>query len=194
MDGFLNTQSLTKKNLQIKNSFLCSISQPTPVFSVISCHGSLMRRYKNFYITEKITWYLIPHSPQLSVDDFELGIKLGEGQFGTVWLARERRFQFIVALKSIKKKVWIHPMPSPSSFVQFLVEHKLEKQLQREIEIQGNVRCDFFPVWKNILHSVQEILRNRFLQCPWFSCVLGQKRASLGPLGGHIGGHVGYFF
>eukprot|EP00668_Euglena_longa_P045787 GGOE01061467.1.p1 GENE.GGOE01061467.1~~GGOE01061467.1.p1 ORF type:complete len:383 (+),score=11.69 GGOE01061467.1:62-1150(+) len=65
-------------------------------------------------------------SPHLSVEDFELGTKLGEGQFGNVWIAREKRYGYIVALKAIRKK--------------FLVENKLERQLQREIEIQANVR------------------------------------------------------
>jgi len=62
----------------------------------------------------------------LCLRDFELGRRIGEGQFGRVYLARERRSHFIVALKAIKK---VH-----------LVGQGLEPQLQREIENQGNVR------------------------------------------------------
>lgn len=43
------------------------------------------------------------HAPVWSLDDFDIGKKLGEGQFGSVYLARERRCKFIVALKAIKK-------------------------------------------------------------------------------------------
>lgn len=43
------------------------------------------------------------HAPQWKLDDFDIGRKLGEGQFGSVYLARERRSGFIVALKAIKK-------------------------------------------------------------------------------------------
>eukprot|EP00915_Cephaloidophora_sp_WS-2016_P005695 GHVH01007553.1.p1 GENE.GHVH01007553.1~~GHVH01007553.1.p1 ORF type:complete len:352 (+),score=49.23 GHVH01007553.1:319-1374(+) len=41
--------------------------------------------------------------PRWSLRDFDIGCKLGEGQFGKVYLARERRSKFIVALKNIKK-------------------------------------------------------------------------------------------
>lgn len=58
--------------------------------------------------------------------NFEFARIIGEGRFGRVWLARERRTGLIVAVKVVSK--------------QFLVENNLECQLQREIEIQSNVR------------------------------------------------------
>lgn len=39
-----------------------------------------------------------------SIDDFEIGKPLGRGKFGHVYLAREKRSKFIVALKVLIKK------------------------------------------------------------------------------------------
>lgn len=63
---------------------------------------------------------------QWSLKDFEIGRPLGRGKFGDVYLARERKTKFIVALKAIKK----------SQLLKAGVEH----QLRREIEIQSNLR------------------------------------------------------
>eukprot|EP00607_Mallomonas_marina_P005533 CAMPEP_0182427952 /NCGR_PEP_ID=MMETSP1167-20130531/20915_1 /TAXON_ID=2988 /ORGANISM="Mallomonas Sp, Strain CCMP3275" /LENGTH=302 /DNA_ID=CAMNT_0024610559 /DNA_START=114 /DNA_END=1022 /DNA_ORIENTATION=- len=62
----------------------------------------------------------------LKLQDFEIGKPLGRGKFGDVYLARERKSKFIVALKAIKK----------SQLFKAGVEH----QLRREIEIQTNLR------------------------------------------------------
>lgn len=40
---------------------------------------------------------------KFSIDDFEIGIKLGKGKFGDVFLAREKKTDFIVALKVLNK-------------------------------------------------------------------------------------------
>ena len=61
--------------------------------------------------------------PKWSIDDFELGKPLGRGKFGQVYLAREKRSKFIVALKILDKKQ--------------LIKSKVEHQLRREIEIQS---------------------------------------------------------
>lgn len=61
-----------------------------------------------------------------SLADFEIGKPLGKGKFGHVYLARERRSNFIVALKIIYKSE--------------LEAAKVEKQLRREIEIQSHLR------------------------------------------------------
>lgn len=58
--------------------------------------------------------------------DFEIGRKLGSGKFGNVYLARERRHKFLVALKVLQK----------SQLVKAGVEH----QLRREVEIQSHLR------------------------------------------------------
>ena len=39
-----------------------------------------------------------------TLDDFEIGKPLGRGKFGRVYLARERRTKFIVALKVLSKQ------------------------------------------------------------------------------------------
>lgn len=67
--------------------------------------------------TSKKTW---------SLDDFEIGRKLGKGRFGNVYVAREKRTKFIVALKVI--------------FKEQLEQNKVEHQLRREIEIQSHLR------------------------------------------------------
>lgn len=63
-----------------------------------------------------------------SIEDFEIGNPLGRGKFGHVYLAREKRSKFIVALKVLIKK--------------HLVKNKVEPQLRREIEIQSHLRHD----------------------------------------------------
>lgn len=66
-----------------------------------------------------------------SIDDFEIGCQIGGGAFGRVFLAREKRTHFIVAIKVLEK---FH--------VQKL---KIEHQVRREIEIQSHL------IHKNIL-------------------------------------------
>ena len=63
---------------------------------------------------------------QWSLKDFEIGRPLGRGKFGDVYLARERKSKFVVAIKAIKK----------SQLLKAGVEH----QLRREIEIQSHLR------------------------------------------------------
>jgi hypothetical protein len=60
-----------------------------------------------------------------SLEDFEVGKPLGRGKFGRVYIARERRSEFIVAIKAIDKK--------------YLLKSGLEHQLRREIEIQTHL-------------------------------------------------------
>jgi aurora kinase, other len=61
-----------------------------------------------------------------SLDDFDVGRPLGKGKFGRVYLAREKKSGYVVALKILFKSE--------------LVEGKVEKQLRREIEIQSHLR------------------------------------------------------
>ena len=60
------------------------------------------------------------------LDDFELGRPLGKGQFGNVYLAREKKNKYIVALKVLFKSQ--------------LQKAQVEHQLRREIEIQSHLR------------------------------------------------------
>jgi serine/threonine protein kinase len=60
------------------------------------------------------------------LSDFEIGRQLGRGKYGVVFLAREKRTKFIVALKVLYKKE--------------LQGGGVEHQLRREIEIQAHLR------------------------------------------------------
>ena len=61
-----------------------------------------------------------------TLEDFDIGRPLGRGKFGNVYLCREKRSKFIVALKVLHK----------SQLLKAGVEH----QLRREIEIQSHMR------------------------------------------------------
>uniref|UniRef100_A0A2D4NGN3 non-specific serine/threonine protein kinase n=1 Tax=Micrurus spixii TaxID=129469 RepID=A0A2D4NGN3_9SAUR len=58
----------------------------------------------------------------LTIDNFEIGRPLGKGKFGNVYLAREKKSKFIVALKVLFKSQ--------------MEKEGVEHQLRREIEIQ----------------------------------------------------------
>jgi len=60
------------------------------------------------------------------LDNFEIGRPLGKGKFGNVYLAREKKSKFVVALKVLFKSQ--------------LQKSHLEHQLRREIEIQSHLR------------------------------------------------------
>lgn len=60
------------------------------------------------------------------LNDFEIGKPLGKGKFGNVYLAREKRSKYIIALKVIFK----HQVQKAGC----------EHQLRREIEIQSHLR------------------------------------------------------
>ncbi|CAH1715772.1 unnamed protein product [Chironomus riparius] len=61
-----------------------------------------------------------------SKDDFELGTPLGKGKFGRVYIARERKTKFLVAMKILFKSE--------------LVKGRVEKQVLRELEIQSRLK------------------------------------------------------
>lgn len=63
-----------------------------------------------------------------SLDDFDIGRPLGKGKFGNVYLARERKSKYVVALKVLFKSQ--------------LQKSGVEHQLRREIEIQSHLRHD----------------------------------------------------
>lgn len=67
--------------------------------------------------SKKQTWTLA---------DFDIGKPLGKGKFGNVYLAREKRSKFIVALKVLFKNV--------------IKSSNNEHQVRREIEIQTHLR------------------------------------------------------
>jgi aurora kinase len=61
-----------------------------------------------------------------SLKDFEIGKPLGRGKFGSVYLAREKKNKYIVAIKVLQKAQ--------------LLKAGVEHQLRREIEIQSQLR------------------------------------------------------
>jgi len=61
-----------------------------------------------------------------NLTDFDIGKPLGRGKFGNVYLAREKRSKYIVALKVMFKNQ--------------LQQSNVEHQLRREIEIQSHLR------------------------------------------------------
>lgn len=68
-----------------------------------------------------------PQQPrQYSLENFEIGRKLGKGKFGKVYCVREKSHGYVCALKVMDKKE--------------LIEYKVEKQFRREVEIQSNLR------------------------------------------------------
>nr|CAD7456358.1 unnamed protein product [Timema tahoe] len=69
---------------------------------------------------------LICYSNAWSLADFEIGRPLGKGKFGNVYLAREKKSKFIVALKVIFKSQ--------------IMKANCENQLKREVEIQAHLR------------------------------------------------------
>lgn len=83
--------------------------------------------------TKKITWTL---------DDFDIGKAIGRGKFGNVYLARDRKSQYLIALKILFKKE--------------LVKHNVVNQMKREIEIQYHLRFIFLYIllfFKTSKHS-----------------------------------------
>lgn len=63
---------------------------------------------------------------QFSINDFEIGKKLGKGKFGKVYCVKDKATGYICALKVMDKKE--------------LISYKVEKQFRREVEIQSNLR------------------------------------------------------
>lgn len=61
-----------------------------------------------------------------SLDDFELGSRLGRGKFGRVFVAREIRTGWLVALKVLAKEE--------------ITKNNVERQILREIEIQSHLK------------------------------------------------------
>ncbi|CAL8088732.1 unnamed protein product [Calicophoron daubneyi] len=61
-----------------------------------------------------------------SLKDLDIGKKLGEGTFGSVYLAREKQSRFVIALKVLCKAQ--------------MTTREMMQQLQREIEIQSHLK------------------------------------------------------
>lgn len=60
------------------------------------------------------------------INDFEIGRPLGNGKFGRVYLAREKRTKYIVALKVLDKDE--------------VISNEVYNQIKREVEIQSHLK------------------------------------------------------
>lgn len=69
-----------------------------------------------------------------SLDNFELGKRLGRGKFGRVYMAREKKTGYIVALKTLMKRE--------------IAQNHVERQVLREIEIQTHIKLEIKSVVK----------------------------------------------
>ena len=72
------------------------------------------------------TFYTGGIGNEWTLKDFDIGRPLGKGKFGNVYLAREKKSKYIVALKILFKSQ--------------LMKAQVEHQLRREIEIQSHLR------------------------------------------------------
>lgn len=78
-----------------------------------------------------------------TLDDFELGAPLGAGQFGQVWLVREKVKKYILALKIIPKTI--------------IKETDSYRQLRRELEIHTKLRSPYILRCYGYFHDKQNI-------------------------------------
>ncbi|XP_054710777.1 aurora kinase B-like [Uloborus diversus] len=67
-----------------------------------------------------------PKMKKFTIDDFDIGRPLGTGKFGHVYLAREKKSHYIVAIKVLSKAQ--------------ILKNGVETQLRREIEIQSHLQ------------------------------------------------------
>lgn len=79
-----------------------------------------------YHLINENQYFLSFYSYEWSKDDFELGCPLGRGKFGRVYVAREKRTHFMVALKVLFKSE--------------VTKGRVEKQISHEIEIQSRLR------------------------------------------------------
>lgn len=73
-----------------------------------------------------ITVPIVEDEKAWTLDDFDIGCVLGSGQFGKVYLAREKKSGFVLALKMFYKDK--------------ITEGKMANQILREIKIQMKLR------------------------------------------------------
>ncbi|CAB1313440.1 unnamed protein product [Coregonus sp. 'balchen'] len=76
---------------------------------------------------------------KFTINDFDIGRPLGKGKFGNVYLARDKKLDFIVALKVLFKSQ--------------MEKEGVEHQLRREIEIQSHLRHPNILRFYNYFHD-----------------------------------------
>lgn len=115
------------KNLKIPPEIQNETRQLVKKMIAHECFGN-----PEWVYTLNIPWIYLPYifttRYKWSLDDFELGQRLGRGKFGRVFVAREKKTGFVVALKTLFKKE--------------LVKNRVERQTLREIEIQSHLKYE----------------------------------------------------
>ncbi|XP_052322256.1 aurora kinase B-like isoform X2 [Oncorhynchus keta] len=76
---------------------------------------------------------------KFTIHDFDIGRPLGKGKFGNVYVARDKKLNFIVALKVLFKSQ--------------MEKEGVEHQLRREIEIQSHLRHPNILRFYNYFHD-----------------------------------------
>ncbi|KAI1902786.1 hypothetical protein AGOR_G00019590 [Albula goreensis] len=76
---------------------------------------------------------------KFTINDFDIGRPLGKGKFGNVYLAREKKHKFVVAMKVLFKSQ--------------MEKEGVEHQLRREIEIQSHLKHPNILRFYNYFHD-----------------------------------------
>lgn len=133
-----NRAPLTKLHLNSTRSRLSSSKQPSYMAPTIAASNNIaspkrIRRLSNtsergFRKSTPLSILQESNVPlrNYTLNDFEIGRKLGKGKFGKVYCVKDKKTGFVCALKVMEKKE--------------LMEYKVEKQFRREVEIQSNLR------------------------------------------------------
>ncbi len=117
--------------------------------------------------------YLSARVKTWQLKDFDIGRPLGKGKFGQVYLARERRTGYIVALKVLSKAE--------------LTENKVEKQLRREIEIQSHLRhANILRLYGYFYDSSRVYLILEFAARGELYKILRKKKRFAEPMAAHV--------
>ncbi|KAI6212512.1 hypothetical protein M3Y94_00034600 [Aphelenchoides besseyi] len=86
---------------------------------------------------------LEPHRGPWKLSDFEVGRPLGKGQYGNVYLARDRKYKIPVALKILFKRQ--------------IEKSRVEQQVAREVEIQTRLQHPNILQLYNHFHDDKKI-------------------------------------
>ena len=130
INKLIKTENQTNKNISNQNESL-SINQnqsnlTSSLYTQNNSYHQTPKIDKNFFENlKKKEFSRMGITNQFSISDFHIGKKLGTGKFGRVYLVKEKKTNFICALKLLSKKQ--------------LVSNGVEIQLRREIEIQSHL-------------------------------------------------------
>lgn len=120
--GYSQQMPLTQRSeIKTKKGYGSRVSSPTKNTS--NSHSS---PFNAGTLSGKVSNNSPVHYQDISLDDFEVGKKLGKGKFGKVYCVKHKRTGFICALKAMKKSE--------------IVQYNVQKQFRREVEIQSSLK------------------------------------------------------